>query len=188
MKTPAGHNPTPWWPYCFLFRDRLLALPLAVGHRTITYVDPSRGNRPIQTELYYPADAAGDNVPVAAGAFPVITFGHGFVMVWSAYQYLWTAFVPRGYILALPRTESGIFPSHEQFGRDLAFLVDKLQAEGTTPASPFYNHVAPTSCVMGHSMGGGASVLAASYNPRITALSNLAAAETNPSRSTRPLP
>jgi len=157
------------------------ALPLAVGHRSTTYVDPSRGNRQILTELYYPADAAGDNVPVAAGTYPVITFGHGFLMVWSAYQYLWLDLAPRGYILALPRTEGSIFPSHEQFGRDLAFLVDKLRTEGATPDSPFYNHIAATSSVMGHSMGGGASVLAASYNPGITALANLAAAETSPS-------
>ena len=157
------------------------ALPLAVGHRSITYVDPARGNRQVQTEIYYPADAAGDNVPVSAGAFPVVTFGHGFVMAWSAYQYLWTSLVPQGYILALPRTEGGAFPSHEQFGRDLAFLVDKLRAEGANPSSPFYNHVGTTACAMGHSMGGGASVLAASYNPGITALANLAAAETNPS-------
>ncbi len=158
-----------------------VALPFAIGHRQITFVDPARGNRQIQTELYYPADEAGDNVPVAAGTFPVITFGHGFLMVWSAYGYFWDAFAPRGYILAFPRTEGGIFPSHEEFGRDLAFLVDELQAEGNDTSSPFYNHVAPTSCVMGHSMGGGASVLAASYNPGITALANLAAAETSPS-------
>lgn len=157
------------------------ALPLAVGHRSITYVDPSRGNRQVQTEIYYPADAAGDNVPVAAGAYPVVTFGHGFLMAWSAYQYLWTSLVPQGYILAFARTETGAFPNHEQFGRDLAFLVDQLRAEGTNPSSPFHQHVAPTACVMGHSMGGGASVLAASYNAGITALANLAAAETSPS-------
>jgi predicted dienelactone hydrolase len=157
------------------------ALPLAVGHRSITYVDPARNNRQVQTELYYPADAAGDNVPVAAGAYPVVTFGHGFLMSWSAYQYLWTSLAPQGYILAFARTEGGALPNHEQFGRDLAFLVDQLRAEGAGASSPFYQHVGPTACVMGHSMGGGASVLAASYNPGITALANLAAAETSPS-------
>lgn len=157
------------------------AIPIGVGHRSVTYVDPSRGNRQVQTELYYPADTAGDNVPVAAGAYPVVTFGHGFLMAWSAYSYLWTSLVPQGYILAFARTEGGAFPSHEQFGRDLAFLVDQLRSEGANASSPFYQHVGPTACVMGHSMGGGASVLAASYNTGITALANLAAAETTPS-------
>ncbi len=157
------------------------ALPFAVGHRSITYVDPSRGNRQVQTEVYYPAEQGGDDVPVAAGAFPVIAFGHGFVMVWSAYAYIWSSLAPHGYLVALPRTEGGLLPSHEQFARDLAFLVDQLRAEGATPGSFLDGHVAETACVMGHSMGGGASVLGASYNPQVTAVANLAAAETNPS-------
>ena len=57
-----------------------------VGHATITLVDPARNNRQIATEVYYPATTAGNNTPIAPGAFPLITFGHGFVMTWSAYQ------------------------------------------------------------------------------------------------------
>jgi len=41
---------------------------------------------------------------------------------------LWTGLAPEGYILALPRTEGGLLPSHGEFGRDLAFLVQKIQA------------------------------------------------------------
>ena len=53
-----------------------------VGHATITFTDPSRGNRGIPTEIYYPADAAGEDVPLASGleSFPVVTFGHGYLM------------------------------------------------------------------------------------------------------------
>jgi hypothetical protein len=102
-------------------------------------------------------------------------------MAYDDYAYLWEALVPAGYILALPRTEGGLFPSHGEFGRDLAFLVRKLQQEGTNPASRFYGAVGATCAVMGHSMGGGASFLAAAEDPGITALANLAAAETSPS-------
>ncbi len=56
-----------------------------VGHLQQTFVDSSRGNRNITTEIYYPAATAGNNVPVAAGQFPVLVFGHGFVMTWSAF-------------------------------------------------------------------------------------------------------
>ena len=52
-----------------------------VGHFNTTYQDPSRGNRNIETEVYYPATTAGDNTPMTPGQFPVIVFGHGFVMV-----------------------------------------------------------------------------------------------------------
>ncbi|MBD3170717.1 MAG: T9SS type A sorting domain-containing protein [candidate division Zixibacteria bacterium] len=155
-----------------------------IGHRTVTYTDPDRNNREILTELYYPADTGGENVPVAdpgPDGFPVISFGHGFLMVWSAYENIWSAVVPNGYIMAFPRTEGDLSPDHLALGLDLAFLIEKLQAEGANPASPFYNKVGTTSAVMGHSMGGGASYLAAESKPDITTIATLAAAETNPS-------
>ena len=99
-----------------------------VGHFNTTYQDPSRGNRNIETEVYYPATSAGDNTPKASGQFPVIVFGHGFVMVWSAYQNLWEEFVPNGYIMVFPRTEGSLISTdHQEFGWDLQFLVNKIQ-------------------------------------------------------------
>ena len=89
--------------------------------------------------------------------------------------------MPAGYVVALPRTAGELFPSHAAFALDLAFVLDRLQAEGADPASTFFGHVAATSAVMGHSMGGGASFLAAAANPGITALAALAPADTNPS-------
>lgn len=155
-----------------------------IGHTSATYLDPARNNRQVGVEIYYPALTAGDDVPVApppAGGFPPIAFGHGYMMAYDDYDYVWTTLVPAGYILALARTEGGLFPSHGEFGKDLAFLVGKIQLEGANPASLFYGAVATTCAVMGHSMGGGASVLAAAEDPAITALANLAAAETSPS-------
>ncbi|MFY7944661.1 MAG: hypothetical protein ACOVNZ_08760, partial [Crocinitomicaceae bacterium] len=76
-----------------------------VGHTTITFNDPARTGgfgsgggtgRQIQTEIYYPANAAGDNVAVASGQFPVITFGHGFAMSWDAYANIWQHYIPKG--------------------------------------------------------------------------------------------
>jgi dienelactone hydrolase len=160
----------------------LLAQSYAIGHIQITYNDPARQNRAIQTEIYYPAAAAGESVPVASGTFPVISYGHGFVMVWSAYQNIWQALVPAGYIVAFPRTEGSVSPVHAEFGADLAFLITKIQSEGAqNTSSLFYNHVGSTSAVMGHSMGGGSSFLAAENNNSITTMITMAAANTNPS-------
>ena len=39
------------------------------GRSTLTLIDPTRGNREIPLELYYPATSAGTDVPFAAGAF-----------------------------------------------------------------------------------------------------------------------
>jgi predicted dienelactone hydrolase len=157
------------------------AQPFAIGSTNLTFTDPSRGGRSIPCEVYYPATTAGANVPVAAGAFPVLAFGHGFVMTVGAYANFRQAFVPEGYILVLPTTEGGFAPSHGDFGLDLAFAITAMQAEGATSGSPFFGHVFSTAAVMGHSMGGGASFLAAGGAPAITTVVNYAAAETNPS-------
>lgn len=161
----------------------LLGQPYEIGHVFITFQDSARGNRSVPVHLYYPADAPGDGVPVAAGTekFPPVSFGHGFLMVWSAYENIWSALVPQGFIVALPTTEGGLLPGHLNFARDLAFVIRAVQAEGENPASMFFQRVDSACAVMGHSMGGGASFLAAAENPWITALANLAAAETNPS-------
>lgn len=163
-----------------------VAQPYAIGSTTITFIDPSRSNRAIETDVYYPALAAGSNTAIAGVAgdrFPVVAFGHGFVMTVGAYQNIWSALVPNGYIVALPKTEGSFSPSHTNFGRDLAFVISALQEAGITNGNFFFKKVAKTSAVMGHSMGGGAATLAVQYNPAITALAGLAPAETNPSAS-----
>lgn len=162
----------------------------AIGHRTITFNDPSRTGgfgsgggpgRQIQTEIYYPATSAGTSTPVASGVFPVITVGHGFVMPWDAYQNLWDYFVPKGYILAFPRTEGGFSPSHNNFALDLRVVNERMLLENSNTSSPFYQKISPKSAIMGHSMGGGASILAASGYTQITTVVGLAPAETTPS-------
>lgn len=165
----------------FLLTDNLFAQPFQIGHTTLTFTDPARNNRSIPCEIYYPADAAGDNVPLTAqgGAFPVISFGHGFVMSWEAYKNIWDMVVPEGFILVFPKTETGFSPSHQDFGLDLAFAIAKVRGLGQDAGSLFFNRTANTSCVMGHSMGGGASFLAAQSDTSITALVNLAPAETS---------
>lgn len=109
-----------------------------IGHTTITFNDPSRtggfgsgggAGRQIQSEIYYPATSAGENTAAATGEMPVIVFGHGFAMAWDAYKNIWEEYVPKGYILVFPRTEGGLVPapSHENFGKDLRLVVQKMQ-------------------------------------------------------------
>ena len=151
-----------------------------VGHATVAFVDSLRNNRQINTEVYYPSNIAGNNTPIASGAFPLIVFGHGFVMAWSAYQNFWDMLVLEGYIVAFPTTESGIAPNHTEFGKDLKFLISKIQANGASAAFSA-SSIGTTSAIMGHSMGGGSSFLAAENNSSITTMVTFAAANTNPS-------
>ena len=155
-----------------------------IGHTTLTFVDASRSNRSIVAEIYYPADVAGDNVAMTSQntiQFPSLVFGHGFVMTWDAYQNYWEALVPNGYIMAFPKTEGSFSPSHLEFGKDLAFVINQMNLQGTQPTSLFYNRVSTMNAVLGHSMGGGASFLAVPLNSNIKAIVNFAPAETNPS-------
>jgi len=166
------------------FSASLFGQVYQIGHTTITFVDASRNNRSIPTEIYYPADTNGDNVPLTtqnALQFPSLVFGHGFVMTWDAYQNFWSALVPNGYIMAFPKTEGSLSPSHLEFGKDLAFIINELNQLGSQSSSLFYNRVSTFNAVMGHSMGGGASFLAVPLNSNIKTLVNFAPAETNPS-------
>jgi dienelactone hydrolase len=164
--------------------SNLSAQPFQIGHTTITFIDTSRNFRNIPTEVYYPADIAGNNVAVTTAnnhKFPVLAFGHGFVMTWDAYQNIWDAIVPEGFIIAFPKTEAGFAPSHAEFGKDIAFVISELSELGQNNTSLFYNRIDSMNCVMGHSMGGGSAFLAAQLSPSVKSLVTLAPAETNPS-------
>lgn len=163
-----------------IFSANISAQSFDVGHTSITFYDSSR-NRNIETEIYYPADNPGENVLIASGNFPVIVFGHGFLMSWESYENFWTELVPNGYVICFPTTEMTLTPSHENFGLDLKFVATQMQNENNDNSSLFFNSLAPKTGLLGHSMGGGASFLAAENNSIISTLVTFAAAETNPS-------
>lgn len=168
----------------FLFSAIGFSQPFSVGHVTVSFIDSTRSNRNIETEIYYPADVNGDNVPITttnSDAFPVLCFGHGFVMTWDAYANIWNAVVPQGFVIAFPKTEGSLSPSHNDFGIDFAFVLSSLSLLNADANSIFYNRLDSMTCVMGHSMGGGASFLAPQFGSLIKAIAVLAPAETNPS-------
>ena len=155
-----------------------------VGNYSKTFQDSSRSNRNILTEIYYPIPLQDEDISSLNGSFPIILFGHGFLINWDTYQNLWNEFVPRGYIMVFPRTESGLNTDHQQFGWDLQFLVTKIQEEGNSDTSPIYNLVHNNTALMGHSMGGGSSFLAAdslcvNNNNQLKTIIGLAVAESS---------
>ncbi|MBK7130781.1 MAG: T9SS type A sorting domain-containing protein [Crocinitomicaceae bacterium] len=164
-----------------------------IGHTTITFNDPTRTGgygsgggpgRQIQTEIYYPANVAGEDVAVIPPYHPVVICGHGFAMSWDAYENVWESLVPLGYILAFPRTEGSLFPSpsHEEFAQDLLIVEQKLIALHSEPTSIFYDHVFNRSAIIGHSMGGGCTILAGAVGSvTLKTIVGFAPAETSPS-------
>lgn len=168
----------------------LQAQPFPVGSRTLTFNDPARSGgfgsgggpgRQIQCELYYPATSAGANAAVATGSFPVVVFGHGFVMAWDVYRPIYDSLARNGYVVALPRTEGDIGPSHTDFAKDLALALDRTLALNTSASSPFFGKLNGRGAIGGHSMGGGSTFLADAYTTQATCYFSFAAANTNPS-------
>jgi pimeloyl-ACP methyl ester carboxylesterase len=111
------------------------------------------------------------------GAYPVVAFGHGFAQTSSRYASTLSALAARGYVVIAPDSETGLFPSHGRFADDLERSIRWVRA-----AVP--NAHRTLDAVAGHSMGGGAALVAADRYPGIDAVATLAAAETRPSATT----
>lgn len=111
---------------------------------------------------------------VAPRAYPIVAFGHGFVQSRCQHQSTLAALAARGYIVIAPDSEGSFFPDHARFAADLTRAIRWVRA--TQP-----NAHATLDAVAGHSMGGGAALLAADADPAIESIATLAAAETRPS-------
>jgi dienelactone hydrolase len=152
------------------------------GFRDYTLVDPQRSNREIPIRIWYPAETEGMNVAVSDGSFPVISFGHGWGMRTELYQPLVDRMVPVGYVLIMVNTETAIFiPDHAALGKDLAFTLQWFRDQHQQVGSPFEGKAGDKFALMGHSMGGGASVLSGNDPALVNLLILLAPADTNPS-------
>lgn len=89
-------------------------------------------------DIFYPADVGGGSVPAAGPAcrrFPVIVFGHGYQTDSGHYGYLVQHYVPRGFIVALCDTANELVWNFSDFGADMGFLSEAIQAEGALSGS-----------------------------------------------------
>jgi predicted dienelactone hydrolase len=160
------------------------AQPYDIGHTTAMMRDTQRGNREIRVEIYYPVrieNTGSDKDDGCAGKFPVICFAHGYVMSPDSYGYILEALVPEGYIVVFPYSETGMFPSHLDLSKDLAFVLEETAKLGLEAGSPLYGITGDSSCLMGHSMGGGALFAAANLYEGTLAVVALAPMNSKPS-------
>lgn len=156
----------------------------SLGHSSAGLMDTNRGNRKIRVEIYYPevaGDTGSDHNNGSAVRFPVICFAHGYVMSPEVYGNIRDALVPEGFIVVFPYSETGMFPSHQALSEDVAFVLAETRKMGRETGSPLYGITDTTSCLMGHSMGGGALFAAANLYERTTAVVALAPLNTKPS-------
>jgi pimeloyl-ACP methyl ester carboxylesterase len=158
--------------------------PFEAGYREVTVTRPGGGT--FGARLYYPATAPGEDATFDASEapYPGVAFGHGFLQAVEQYQSTLEHLATWGYLVVAPRSQGGFFPSHPQFAEDLLASLTYLETENADAGSVLFGSVETSAFALsGHSMGGGASILAASDDAgvRVRALAPLAAADTNPS-------
>lgn len=145
---------------------------------------PRPGGGSFTARLFYPAVGSGQGATydAAGGPYPGITFGHGWVTAVTRYQSTLEHLATWGYFVIASNSYGCLFPDHGAFADDLRWCLTYLEDQHRNPGSWLYQQVDLANFgASGHSMGGGASVLATQRDTRIRALANMAAAETNPS-------
>ena len=141
----------------------------------------TREGRTLNTIIYYPSFVEGSETQIDTlhGPYQTIAFGHGFFMQNSYYISHFKHLASYGYVVIAPQ-----FPdnNHLQLAYDLLFCVNYIKTQNTNSSSRFLNLIDETKAgLSGHSMGGGASLLASANDSTITVVAPLAAAETTPS-------
>lgn len=137
--------------------------------------------------VWYPGASNAANAPFhpTCPPSPIITFGHGFFQTVTTYQSTLAHLATHGYTVIATTSEGGLFPSHSNFASDIRTCITHLESQHTTSGSFVYQRLAPDRVgIFGHSMGGGATILACAADTRIDAAATLAAADTNPSSIT----
>ena len=141
----------------------------------------NREGRTLNTIIYYPSFVEGSETQIDTlhGPYQTIAFGHGFFMQNSYYISHFKHLASYGFVIIAPQ-----FPdnNHLQLAYDLIYCINYIKSQNSVSTSRFFNIIDLTKAgLSGHSMGGGASLLAAANDSTITVAAPLAAAETNPS-------
>jgi dienelactone hydrolase len=156
--------------------------PYGAGWVEVEVSRPAGGS--FDARLFYPAAGSGQGAPYDGGGapYPAISFGHGWITAVTRYQSTLEHLASWGYFVIASKSYGGLFPDHSAFADDMRWCLTYLEEENATPGSMLHLQVDTLAFgLSGHSMGGGASLLAAARDGRVRVVANLAAAETNPS-------
>lgn len=161
--------------------------PYSVGTRTVTVTRTAGAT--FTARLSYPAASEGANTPFAVGAAPApaISFGHGFLQPVSRYATTLDHLASWGFVVIASNSGGELFPDHAAFAADLSRCLTWLTEQNASSGAFLEGKIDTASYgLSGHSMGGGASILAAAgaASSVATCVANLAAANTTPSSIT----
>jgi dienelactone hydrolase len=156
--------------------------PFEAGRTRVTVERPN--GEEFTALLYYPATQAGNDTPFdgSGGPYAGVSFGHGFLQQPTIYDSTLRHLATHGFLVIATESYTGFFPNHSLYADDLLHCLTWLERADADAGSALFGAVDTGAFgLSGHSMGGGASVLAAARDGRVRAVANLAAAETNPS-------
>ncbi len=156
--------------------------PFAVAQRNVTVARPNGST--FAAQVRYPATSTAGGAPFdpAAAPAPAFTFGHGFLTPVDRYDSTLDHLASHGYIVIATTSGGELFPNHANYAADMRHCLTFLETQSATKGSWLAGAVdAGAFGVGGHSMGGGASMLAAAADERIRCSVTWAGAETNPS-------
>jgi pimeloyl-ACP methyl ester carboxylesterase len=177
-------SPATWWALaaivCALGVSATSAMPsrapssALVTVRVLRFVDRSRTIRLPDRRRVPRSLATVVRYPAAAGALPLIVFGHGFSLTPASYTRLMTAWARAGYVVAAP-----VFPLGNAAApggpnesdlvnqpRDMSFVITRLLALSGRANGVLYGRIDPSRiAVAGHS-DGAETALAVAYDHR----------------------
>ena len=134
----------------------------SIGSTSRTFYGSPGSAGPIPVSIYYPAENQGIDTAVSEGRFPLVIFSHGYQLSPDDYYYIPETLVPEGYIVALPDNFSdAAIINIDEYAADINFVLEELYNLATGNDPVLGSHIATTSALMGHSTGGGATVIAA---------------------------
>ncbi|MQA09628.1 MAG: alpha/beta hydrolase [Pseudonocardiaceae bacterium] len=116
--------------------------------------------------------------PRAGLGLPAVAFGHGWLQPPGRYRALLRHLASWGIVVAAPATHRGPLPSHRLFAADLRTALDVCV--GVRLGDGGISVDADRLGVAGHSIGGGAAVLAAADDTRVRGVATVAPAQTMP--------
>ena len=151
--------------------------PYEVDIRDVDVARPGSSER-FGARLFVPlpSDEVG-----AGETSPVFAFGHGYLAPIEVYRSTLEHLASWGITVVAPSSGGGLLPRHDAFATD---LVAALVHVGTAASADDWRGLpvdGTARSVGGHSMGGGAAVLAAALDPGIRTVATLSAADTRPS-------
>ncbi|MSX07662.1 MAG: hypothetical protein F2801_15795, partial [Actinobacteria bacterium] len=120
--------------------------------------------------VYTPAEGFG---------LPGVAFAHGWMLRPGSYTDTLKHLASWGFVVAAPDTERGLVPSHRGLATDLGTVLDIMT--GVRLGSGNISVHPENLATVGHAMGAGTAVLAASRRPDVKAVAALFPAPTAPS-------